>query len=280
MEFDREVGRALTGRYRKTIWRPFMSAVKEYRLVSEGDRIAVCVSGGKDSMLLAKCMQELQRHSPLRFELAFLCMDPGYAPENRAKIEANARLLGIPLTFFETDIFEAVEVMDCNPCFMCAKMRRGYLYRRAQQLGCNKIALGHHYDDAVETILMSMLYAGQLRGMRPRLRSDSVPGMELIRPLYKVREAQIIAWRDENALSFLACACRTTRDLSIRPDGSANSKRLEMKNLVRQLDAIHPDASRNIFRSAHNAVLDSLNGWKQGGEAHTLLEEFEAPERG
>ncbi len=275
MEFSREVEKALTGIFRKTIWRPFMSAIKEYRLVAEDDRIAVCVSGGKDSMLLAKCMQELKRHSPLHFDLEFLCMDPGYAPENRKQIEANARLLGVPLTIFETDIFEAVDAMDCNPCFMCAKMRRGYLYRRAQNLGCNKIALGHHFDDAVETLLMSMLYAGQLRGMRPRRRSDSVPGMELIRPLYKVREEQIVAWRDHFGLRFLACACKTARNLDVRADGSADSKRQEMKQLIRRLDAVNPDASRNIFRSAHNAVLDSLNGWRQGGEIHTLLEEFD-----
>ena len=235
----------------------------------------MCISGGKDSMLLAKCMQELKRHSPLSFELTFICMDPGYAPENRAQIENNARLLGIPLEFFETDIFAAIDEMDCNPCFMCAKMRRGYLYRKAQQLGCNKIALGHHFDDAVETLMMSMLYAGQLRGKRPRLRSESVEGIELIRPLYKVREAEIIAWREHFGLRFLACACRTTRKLELHADGSADSKRLEMKELIRRLDAINPDASRNIFRSAHNAVLDSLNGWKQGGEAHTLLEEFD-----
>lgn len=275
MEFDALNAGNLTGRYRKTIWRPFMSAVKEYRLVSEGDRIAVCISGGKDSMLLAKCMQELKRRSPLRFELAFLCMDPGYAPENREQIAFNARLLGIPLTFFETDVFEAVDAMDCNPCFMCARMRRGYLYRRAQALGCNKIALGHHYDDAVETLLMSMLYAGQLRGMRPRLASDSVPGMELIRPLYKVREAQISAWRDESGLRFLACSCHSAAKRGLRPDGSSDSKRLEMKQLVRRLDALNPDASRNIFRSVHNAMLDSLNGWKRDGATHSFLEEFE-----
>ena len=275
MDKQNEMGDALFAHYKKTIWRPFMSAVKEYQLVSEGDRIAVCISGGKDSALLALCMRELQRRSPLSFELRFICMDPGYATENRALIEENCRRLAIDAEFFETDVFEAVEAMNCNPCFMCARMRRGYLYRRAKKLGCNKIALGHHYDDAVETLMMSMLYAGQLRGMRPRLRSESVPGMELIRPLYKVRESEILAWRDANALSFLACSCRRAQSAGVRPDGSSDSKRLEMKNLIRHLDALHPEASRNIFRSAHNAVLDSLNGWKQGGETHTLLEEFE-----
>ena len=275
MDKQNEMGDALFAHYKKTIWRPFMSAVKEYQLVSEGDRIAVCISGGKDSALLALCMRELQRRSPLSFELRFICMDPGYATENRALIEENCRRLAIDAEFFETDVFEAVEAMNCNPCFMCARMRRGYLYRRAKKLGCNKIALGHHYDDAVETLMMSMLYAGQLRGMRPRLRSESVPGMELIRPLYKVRESEILAWRDANALSFLACSCRRAQSAGVRPDGSSDSKRLEMKNLIRHLDALHPEASRNIFRSAHNAVLDSLNGWKQGGEEHSLLEEFE-----
>lgn len=267
--------RDLSARFRKTIWRPFMSAVKEYRLVSPGDRIAVCVSGGKDSMLLAKCMQALERHSPLDFSLRFLCMDPGYAPENRALIERNAETLGIPLEYFDAPVFEALDAMDCNPCFMCAKMRRGHLYRAARRMGCNKIALGHHFDDAVETMLLSMLYAGQLRGMRPRLKSESVPGMELIRPMYKLREAEIERWRDAYALRFLACACKASARAQLRPDGGSDSKRQEMKALVRRLNQLNPDAAANIFRSAHNAVLDSLNGWKHRGEAHTLLEEFE-----
>ncbi len=267
MRFDEELGRALTGRWRKAIWRPFMAAIKEYELISAGDRVAVCVSGGKDSMLLAKCMQELQRHSPLPIELRFLCMDPGYAPEARTRIEANARLLGIPLEFFDTDIFAAVGEMDCNPCFMCAKMRRGYLYRRAAAIGCDKIALGHHFDDAIETLMMSMLYAGQLRGMRPRLASDNVPGMQLIRPLYKVREADIAAWRDAYDLRFLPCSCKFAEH---PPD----SKRREVKELIRKLEAASPGIAANIFRSAHNAMLDSLNGWKLNGEAHCFQEEF------
>ncbi len=276
MQFAQELEKALvSGAYRKTIWRPFMSAIKEYRLTSENDRIAVCISGGKDSMLLAKCMQELQRRSPLHFELIFLCMDPGYAPENRAKIEENCRLLGIPAVFFETDIFAAVESMDCSPCYMCAKMRRGYLYRRAKELGCNKIALGHHYDDAVETVLMSMLYAGSIQGMLPRLKSDSVPDMELIRPLYKVHESEIIAWRDENQLEFLACACRADREFKLRSDGGADSKRLEMKHLLRHLNQLNPDAGKNIFRSIHNVNLDAVIGWKADGQRHFYLEDWE-----
>ena len=273
MEFYQQIEKDLTGRYRKKIWRPFMSAVKEYRLVENGDKIAVCISGGKDSMLLAKCMQELKRHSPLNIELRFIAMDPGYAPENRRRIKENCEKLHIPVEFFDTDVFEAVDIMDCKPCYMCAKMRRGYLYRYAQSIGCNKIALGHHYDDAVETILMSMIYAGQMRGMRPMLGSENVPGMQLIRPLYKLRESEIIAWRDENELKFLACACKVTQNNAIRPDGSADSKRAEMKNLVRQLEKLNPDAARNIFRSAHSVALDHLISWKHMGEAHSFLDE-------
>ena len=276
MEFYQEIEKALTGsKYRKSIWRPFMSAVKEYQLISDGDRIAVCISGGKDSMLLAKCMQELKRHSPLDISLAFICMDPGYTAENRRRIEENCALLGIPVEFFETDIFAAIDAMDCNPCYMCARMRRGYLYRRAQALGCNKIALGHHYDDAVETILMSLIYGGQIQGMLPRLRSDNVPGMELIRPLYKVREGSIIAWRDENALSFLTCACSASSRAQIREDGSSESKRAEMKNLVKQLNRLNPDADRNIFRSVHNVTLDSMIRWKYQDREHSFLDDFQ-----
>ncbi len=272
MEFYREIEKALTGRWRKSIWRPFMAANKEYRLVEEGDRIAVCISGGKDSMLLAKCMQALQKHSPLNFELRFIAMDPDYAPENRAKIEENCHLLGIPAEFFETDIFAAVDAMDASPCYMCAKMRRGYLYRHARSIGCNKIALGHHYDDAVETVLMSMIYAGSIQGMLPKLKSDNVPGMTLIRPLYKVRESEIIRWRNEYELQFLACACRVTKSASVRADGSSDSKRLEMKALVQRLNALCPDADKNIFRSIHNVNLDAVIGWKQSGQKHSFLE--------
>lgn len=276
MEFYQEIEKALAvGRYRKTIWRPFMAANREYDLVREGDRIAVCISGGKDSMLLAKCMQQLQRRSPLHFELKFICMDPGYAPENRRRIEENCALLHIPVEFFETDVFAAVDSMDCSPCYMCAKMRRGYLYRRAQALGCNKIALGHHFDDAAETLLMSLIYAGQVQGMLPKLKSDNVEGMELIRPLYKLREEQIIAWRDENQLSFLRCACSVAQRSELRADGSSDSKRAEMKNLLRHLCALNPDAAKNLFRSMHNVSLDSMIRWKHHGEEHSFLEDFE-----
>lgn len=266
MEFYQEIEKALLGEYRKKIWRPFMSAIKEYRLIEENDRVCVCISGGKDSLLLAKCMQQFQRHSPLHIALRFLCMDPGYTAENRQKIEENCRLLNIPVEFLETDVFEAVSRMDCNPCFMCARIRRGYLYRRAKELGCNKIALGHHFDDAVETLLMSLLYAGQIQGMPPMLESDNVEGMRLIRPLYKVRESEIIAWRDENNLQFLNCVCAKSRS-------GTDSKRAEMKALVKALDMDNPDASKNIFRAQHNVNLDSMIAWKQRGERHFFLDE-------
>ena len=266
MEFYQEIEKELTGKKRKKIWRPFMSAIKEYHLVEDGDRICVCISGGKDSMLLAKCMQELKRHSPLDIELCFVCMDPGYAPENRMRIEENCRLLNIPVEFFETDIFEAIDVMACNPCFMCARMRRGYLYRRAQSLGCNKIALGHHFDDVVETLMMSLTYAGSIQGMMPSLKSDNVEGMALIRPLYKVRESDIIAWRDDNRLRFLNCACK-------RSQAGVDSKRAETKKLIAELEEVNPDAARNIFRAMHNVNLDSMIAWKHKGEAHSFLDE-------
>ena len=279
MEFDREVEKSLTGCFRKTIWRPFMSAVKEYRLVSEGDRIAVCISGGKDSMLLAKCMQELKRHSPLSFELAFICMDPGYAPENRAQIENNARLLGIPLTFFETDVFAAIDEMDCNPCFMCAKMRRGYLYRRAQQLGCNKIALGHHFDDAVETLMMSMFYGSQLQAMPPKLHSTSFPGMTLIRPMYCIREEDILAWKRYNELEFIQCACRFTENCTMCDNGGGGSKRQEVKTLLRRLKRENPNIENSIFRSIHAVALDTMPGYKSEGVEHSFLERFNEKEQ-
>ena len=263
-----DFAKELLTKYRKTIWRPFMAAVKEYRLVADGDRVCVCVSGGKDSFLLAKCMQELVRRGPMRFEALYLCMNPGFAPEVLEGIRANAEALRIPLTFFETDVFDAVEAMESG-CAMCAKMRRGYLYRQAQRMGCNKIALGHHFDDAAETMLMSMLFSGQIRGMRPMVKSENVSGMALIRPLYKVHEEEILKWRDASGLDFPACACRIAR----RTDGAADSTRAEMKALIRDLDARYPDASRNIVRSAHNVMLDSLNGWKRNGETHSFLDD-------
>jgi len=274
MEFYQEVEKALTKDYRKKIWRPFLSAMKDYKLVNDGDRIAVCISGGKDSMLLAKCMQELKRHSPTDFELTFLVMDPGYAPANRQRIIDNAKLLNIPITIFNTDIFDSVAQMGGSPCYMCAKMRRGFLYREAQRMGMNKIALGHHYDDVIETVLMSMLYGAQMQSMMPKLHSDNVPGMQLIRPLYKVREADIIQWKDDFGLQFLQCACKFTEGRYINADGSSNSKRAEMKELIKYLKRLNPIADKNIFHSVHNVSLDTMVRWKYEGKEYTFLDEY------
>lgn len=268
--------RSLIKTYRKTLWNPFIAAVKRYELVRPGDRIAVCISGGKDSMVLAKLMQELQKHTDQPFELVYLVMDPGYRPDNRALIEANAELLGIPVTVFESDIFDVTVQVEKNPCYLCARMRRGWLYARAQELGCNKIALGHHYDDVIETILMGMLYGGQVQTMMPKLHSTNFPGMELIRPLYLVREADICRWRDYNHLHFIQCACRFTEGCStLRADGTSDSKRMEVKNLIAQLKKTNPFVESNIFRSVENVNLSTVIAYKDHGVRHHFLEEYE-----
>ncbi len=256
---------------RKTVWQPFMRAVRDYRLLSPGDKIAVCISGGKDSMLLAVLMRLLQRHSETPFEAVYLIMDPGYSPENRRRVEENARRLALPYTLFESDVFEVANAQDEHPCFLCARMRRGCLYRTAQSLGCNKIALGHHYDDVIETTLMAMLYGGQIQAMPPMLRAKNFPAMTLIRPLYRVREADVIAWRDAFGLEFLRCACRMSESAAL--DESA-SKRQEIKRLISDLSRTNPKVAQNIFNSIHRVQLDTLVGWKQGGEAHSFLEAF------
>ena len=270
MSFARQVAQALLTVQRKALWRPFMRAVREYALIQPGDRIAVCVSGGKDSMLLALLMGQLQAHSEAPFEAVNLIMDPGYAPEHRREIEANAELLALPCTLVESDVFEAAERAGGNPCFMCARMRRGCLYRHARALGCNKIALGHHFDDVIETTLMAMLYGGQIQTMAPRLRAENFPGMEVIRPLYKIRERDILAWRDAWGLVFSPCACRLRESA-----GAGDSRRAFVKRLIAELDAEHPKVSRNIFNSVHAVQLDTLVGWKQGGVWHSFLEGFE-----
>ena len=257
---------------RKPIWRPFMRAIRDYRLLSPGDRIAVCISGGKDSMLLAKLTQMLQRHSETPFEAEFLVMDPGYSPENRARVLANAERLEIPCRVVDSDVFEVAQAQDEHPCFLCARMRRGCLYRHAQALGCNKIALGHHYDDVIETTLMAMLYGGQIQAMPPRLRAQNFPGMELIRPLYRVREADIVAWRDAFGLEFLRCACKLTEAAAV--DESA-SKRREIKALIAALHETNPKVEQNIFNSIHRVQLDTLVGWKHNGVEHSFLEGWE-----
>ncbi len=265
------IERSLIKKYRKQLWNPFVAAIKRYELVQDGDRVAVCISGGKDSMLLAKLMQELHRHTEVPFELKFLVMDPGYAPENRRQIEDNARLLNIPITVFETDIFDTAYNTDRNPCYLCARMRRGHLYKQAQLMGCNKIALGHHLNDVIETAVMSMFYGAQLQGMPPKLHSKNFPGMELIRPLYCVKEQDIVAWSRYHDLHFLQCACRMTA----RSDEPGASKRQEVKTLLRELKKGNPNIENNIFSALHAVCLDTVPGYKSRGVAHTFLEGYD-----
>jgi tRNA(Ile)-lysidine synthase TilS/MesJ len=254
----------------------FEKAVVQYQLVEEGDRIAVCISGGKDSMLMAKLFQELKRHNKFPFSLVFLSMDPGYLSENRQLIEKNAELLGIPVEICDTNIFDAVYTIEKSPCYLCARMRRGYLYRFAKEHGCNKIALGHHYDDVIETILMGMLYSGQYQGMMPKLRSTNFEGMELIRPMYLIREKDIIRWRDHNGLRFLQCACRFTEAAHQAADSSepSVSKRLETKRLIASLAETIPQVENNLFRATENVVLNKVLGYKIHGEKHSFLEDY------
>ena len=268
------VENSLRKKFRKTIWSRFTLALKQYRLVNAGDRVAVCISGGKDSTLLAKLFQELKRYSRVPFDVRYIVMDPGYSPANRQLIEDNARRLQIPIEIFETDIFGSVVNVDKNPCYLCARMRRGHLYSYARQLGCNKIALGHHYDDVIETILMGMLYGAQIQTMLPKLHSTNYEGMELIRPLYLVRESDILKWRDYNALHFLRCACRFTENADT---DEHLSKRAEVKALIADLKKNNPDVEARIFRSVENVCLDSVIGWKTGGERHTFLDHYDDP---
>ena len=264
--------RSLIKTYRKTLWNPFIAAVKRYELVSPGDHIAVCISGGKDSVVLAKLMQELQKHSEQPFELTFLVMDPGYNPANRALIEANAEKLGIPITIFESDIFENVVNIEKSPCYVCARMRRGYLYNKAKQLGCNKIALGHHYDDVIETILMGMLYGAQMQTMMPKLHSSNFEGMELIRPMYLIREKDIKHWRDYNELRFLQCACKFTEDCA---DEIAESKRQEVKRMIAELEKQDSQIPNNIFKSVENVNLSTIIAYKdKDGNKHHFKDEY------
>ena len=267
--------RSLIKTYRKQLWNPFIAAVKRYELVSPGDRIAVCISGGKDSMVLAKLMQELQKHTDQPFELSFLVMDPGYNPENRALIEENARTLGIPITVFNSDIFDVTVRVEKNPCYLCARMRRGFLYAKAQELGCNKIALGHHFSDVIETTLLGLFYGAQLQTMPPKLHSKNFPGMELIRPLYCVHEDDIIAWKNYNHLQFLQCACRFTEARDASGDGVGESKRQEMKVLLRELKKTNPNIEKSMFRAIHGVQLDTFPGFKYHGQAHTLLDFYD-----
>ncbi len=272
--------RSLIKTYRKSIWNPFIAAVKRYELIEPGDRIAVCISGGKDSVVLAKLMQELQRHTSQPFELVFMVMDPGYKPENRKLIEDNAALLGIPITIFNSDIFDVTVSVEKNPCYLCARMRRGFLYAKAQELGCNKIALGHHFSDVIETTVMGLFYGGQLQAMPPKLRSKNFPGMELIRPMYLIREDDIKAWRDANDLHFIQCACRFTDTCTTcRPNEEAKSKRQQTKQLIRELKKTNPEVEAHIFRSMENVCLDTVIAYKTGGRKISFLENYDRPRK-
>ncbi len=269
----KDVERSINKKFHKSIWSKFTAALNEYDLIQENDKIAVCISGGKDSMLMAKLFQELKRHNKFNFELVFLVMDPGYSPENRAIIEKNAKMLNVPITVFESNIFESVLHIEKSPCYICARMRRGYLYNKAKELGCNKIALGHHYDDVIETVLMGMLYGGQVQTMMPKLHSTNFEGMELIRPMYLIRESEIKHWRDYNDLHFIQCACKFTDTCtSCNPDNA--SKRQEVKNLIADLAKINPQVESNIFKSVENVNLDTVVGYKQKGVKHSFLENY------
>ena len=270
-----EIEKSIQKTFHKQLFSKFAKAVKTYELIQEGDKIAVCISGGKDSMLMAKLFQELQRHRQMTFELIFLVMDPGYSEANRKVIENNARLMNIPITVFETNIFDAVYDIEKSPCYLCARMRRGYLYNQARELGCNKIALGHHYDDVIETILMGMLYGAQVQTMMPKLHSTNFEGMELIRPMYLIREDDIKRWRDYNDLTFIQCACRFTDTCTTcQPDGSSVSKRMEVKNLIAEMKKTNPFVEGNIFKSMENVNINTVVAYKKDGVRHHFLEEY------
>ena len=270
-----EIEKSIRKKFHKQLFSKFVKAIKTYDLVQENDKIAICISGGKDSMLMAKLFQELKLHNKFSFDVKFLVMDPGYSPENRKVIEENARKLNVPITIYESDIFEAVFHVDQSPCYLCARMRRGHLYHYAQELGCNKIALGHHYDDVIETILMGMLYGAQVQTMMPKLHSTNFGGMELIRPMYLIREDSIKAWRDYNDLHFIQCACKFTDTCTTCNNEETKSKRMEIKQLIRTLKKTNPFIESNIFRSVENVNLDTVVGYKQYGERHYFLENYD-----
>lgn len=278
-QITEDVEKSLRKKFKKSIWCRFTKAINEYKLVNPNDKIAVCISGGKDSMLMAKLFQELKRHDKFPFEVEFLVMNPGYSPENLDIIKKNAESMSIPINIFESNIFESVFNIEKNPCYICARMRRGYLYNKAKELGCNKIALGHHFDDVIETILMGMLYGGQVQTMMPKLHSTNFEGMELIRPLYLVREADIKHWRDYNDLHFIQCACRFTDNCTTcEPDGRSVSKRLEIKNLIAELKKINPQVEKNIFRSVENVNLNTIIAYKDNEGVHNFLDRYDFKE--
>ena len=272
---SRDVEQSIRKKFRKKIWRMFAKAINTYDLVKEGDKIAVCISGGKDSMLMAKLFQELKLHNKFEFEVKFLVMDPGYSPENRKVIEENARKLNIPITIYESDIFESVYNVEKSPCYLCARMRRGYLYKFAKDMGCNKIALGHHYDDVIETILMGMLYSGQVQTMMPKLHSTNYEGMELIRPLYLIREQDIKSWCRYNDLHFIQCACKFTDTCTTCNNEENRSKRVEIKELIKTLKQVNPYVEGNIFKSVENVSLEAIVAYKIDGVKHSFLEKYD-----
>jgi len=274
MERYKEIERTIIKTYRKEIWARFVKAIKDYKMVNEGDKIGVCMSGGKDSFLMAKCFQELKRHSDVNFDVEFIVMDPGYSEKNREMIINNAKLLNIPITIFETDIFGRVVNIEDSPCYLCARMRRGYLYNKAQELGCNKIALGHHFDDVIETVLMGMFYGAQFQTMMPKLHSTNHPGMELIRPMYFIREEDIITWKNINDLTFLQCACKFTEDYT-KNKKEDDSKRLKMKKLIKELKKDYDNIDVNIFQSTQNVNLDTIISYKQKDKITHFLDDYE-----
>ena len=274
MERYEEIEQTITKRFRKEIWKKFVQGISEYEMIQDGDKIAVCISGGKDSMLMAKCFQEIKKHRKMNFELEFIVMNPGYNEENKQKIISNAKLLNIPITMFETDIFSRVIHIENNPCYICARMRRGYLYEKAKELGCNKIALGHHFDDVIETILMGMFYGSQMQTMMPKVCSTSHPGMELIRPLYFVKEEDILAWRDRNGLEFIQCACKFTEEYNMSQNPGDISKREEMKLLIKEMKKKNDKIDINIFNSVQNVNLDTIISYRKGDEYHHFLDNY------
>ena len=275
MERYKEIERSIIKKYRKDIWSKFIRAVQDYELISENDKIMVCISGGKDSFLLAKCIQEILRHGKLKFEAHYVVMDPGYSKKNRLMIEENAKILNVPIEIFESDIFAAVDNMETkSPCYMCAKMRRGYLYNKAKELGCNKIALGHHFDDVIETILMGMFYGTQFQTMMPKLHSTNHKGMELIRPLYFVKEEDIIKWRDKNGLEFIDCACKITEKNKSSKINDIGSKREEMKRLLKQLREVNENVDMNIYNSTKKVNLDTIISYMKDGKEVSFLDNY------
>ena len=274
MERSQEIERSIIKKFRKPIWNRFIKGIKEYKLINEGDKIAVCISGGKDSMLMAKCMQHLQKYSDVPFDVEYLVMNPGYNEINKQKIIENAKFLDIPIKMFEAQIFDVVADIEDSPCYLCARMRRGYLYSNAKALGCNKIALGHHFDDVIETILMGMLYGGQVQTMMPKLHSSNFEGMELIRPLYMVKEEDIISWKNYNDLQFIQCACRFTESCTMCDNGGGGSKRQEMKSLIKSFRKINPNIENNIFRSVENVNLETIISYHKGDERHHFLDDY------